>query len=103
MSSMQSRFYEFWRGAARGSKFGAVVGLVIWLILALAGLVAALLVPKLRAEILADLAGESVLEIIGGFLAPIALMALYGAIPGAIIMGIVRMLRANHKEAPESN
>jgi hypothetical protein len=93
----------FWEGARRGLKFGAIVGLVIWLILACVGAILFAFVPEIRQDVLADLSGKSALHVIGGFLAPIGLLIFYGAAPGAIIMGIASVLRANRDATPDSS
>jgi hypothetical protein len=100
---MHSRSQAFWRGARRGSKFGAIAGIAIWLIIAVACVTMALLIPEFRKHALADLKDQSVLSAIGGFVGPVVLMVIYGAIPGAIFMGIAGVLHANRDEASDSN
>jgi hypothetical protein len=100
---MRSRLQGLRGGVSRGSKFGAIVGLIIWFIMACAGAILMAFIPEMRQEMLADFEGKSTLSMIGGFLAPVALMALYGAVPGAIIMGIAGVLRANRKATSDSN
>jgi hypothetical protein len=99
---MQSRSRAFWSGARRGAKFGATAGIVIWLIIAIICLVLVAFIPKLREEALADIRKQTILSAIGGFIAPILLMAIYGAVPGAIIMGIAAARRAGRGESSEA-
>jgi hypothetical protein len=90
-------------GARRGLKFGATVGLVIWFIVACVCAILFAFVPEARHEMLADLEGKNALHVIGSFLALIGLLMFYGAVPGAIIMGIASMRRANRNATPDSN
>lgn len=95
---MQSRAQAFWGGVRRGGKFGAIAGIVIWFVVLLGCLAMIVLIPDLRNDAIADLKKQSVLSAIGGFIAPIGLMAVYGAVPGAIIMGIASLLRARREQ-----
>ena len=53
-----------------------------------------------RGKAFAELKEKNALSVIGGFLAPIVLMAIYGAVPGAVIMGIAGMMGAHDNAAP---
>jgi hypothetical protein len=100
---MGARSKAFWDGARRGVKFGAFVGVVIWMIIEVVCLGLILLIPRLREEALSDLASQSAFSAIGGLLAPLLLMVVYGAVPGAVIMGIAGMLRARRNASIEAN
>lgn len=91
---MKSQFREFLSGAKRGVKFGATAGLCILFGLYGMALQFVLLNPQLRADAAADFHKQSLLSAVGGVIAIVSLMAFYGAVPGAIIMGIVAVLRA---------
>ncbi len=95
---MQSRAKAFWDGALSGSKFGAIAGVTIWLAVAVVCFGLVLFIPRAREELLAELAERSVLSAIGGLVAPFLLMVVYGAVPGAIIMGIANMLRVRRQQ-----
>ena len=76
-----------------------MAGLTIWFILACVLAVLFANVPELRQGLFAQYQGQSTLAIIGHFfLATIGLPILYGALPGAVIMGIAGILRANRPE-----
>jgi hypothetical protein len=92
----------FGRGAWRGIKFGAMAGMTIWLIIIGVCLNAAFLIHGLRDDMLADLHKRGVLPAIGGLLAPFLLMAFYGVVPGALIMGFAELRRARKAKPPES-
>jgi hypothetical protein len=100
---MEGRVKAFWVRARRGLKLGAIAGIVIWLIVALACVRMLLLMPEFRKHAVADLKEQSAISAIGGFVAPIVLMAIYGAIPGAILMGVAGVLRADRDETPNLN
>jgi hypothetical protein len=100
---MKSRSRRFWEGFRRGAKIGAVCGVVIWLLVNAVLAVLLLVVPKLRERALADYAEMSLLEALGNFIAPILLMVVYGAIPGAAIMGIANLIRSGREEPVDLN
>lgn len=99
---MQSQLKAFWDGARRGFRFGAVAGVTIWLVIRVVGLGFILLVPELRERVLAEWANESAFSAIGGCLATFVLMAVYGAVPGAMIMGVAGVIRARKVESSET-
>jgi Na+/H+-dicarboxylate symporter len=97
---MQSRSQAFWNGVRRVGKFGAIAGIVLWLIIDCGCLGIMLFLPLLREKALADLRQQSVLSAIGGFIAPMVMMAIIGAVPGALITGIADMSHPNRDAAP---
>jgi hypothetical protein len=98
-SVRRSKLQDFSSGARRGAKFGAAASVVIFLGIYALGIVVNLAVPELRERALADLGERSVLSTIAGALAVVSLMVLYGAIPGAIIMGIAALIRGHRSDA----
>jgi hypothetical protein len=100
---MKSRSQRFWEGFRRGAKFGAICGVVIWLLVNAILALLILAVPKLRERALADFAEMSLLEALGNFIAPILLMVVYGAIPGAVIMGIANLIRSVREKPLDLN
>ena len=101
--NMKSRSRRFWEGFRRGAKFGAICGLIIWMFVNAVLAVLLLVVPELRARALAEFEKMSALAALGNFIFPILLMVVYGAVPGAIIMGLASVLRANRDESVNSN
>jgi hypothetical protein len=100
---MKTRSQRFWEGFRRGAKFGAICGAVIWLLVNAILALLILAVPKLRERALADFAEMSLLEALGNFIAPILLMVVYGAIPGAVIMGIANLIRSGREKSLDLN
>ena len=104
---MQSRAKAFWEGARSGMRFGACAGVTIWLVIMVLSIAFVLLNAESRERTLRvwveHSADHSALYNIGNSIAPFLLMIVYGAVPGAIIMGFANMLRRKHNESPESN
>ena len=94
----ETKLQVFWGGARRGIKFGATAGIAIMLIGCVVVWPIALLVPNIRQHVLADLQNETVLSAIGGTAAVTLLMAFYGAVPGAIIMGLSALRRVRRDQ-----
>jgi uncharacterized RDD family membrane protein YckC len=93
---LRSRLIASLNGAWRGVKFGALAGIVIWLVITAVCLVFTLAIPQLREKALADLNKDRwpVLSAIGSICATFALMATYGALAGAAVMGLSSFVRA---------
>jgi predicted membrane metal-binding protein len=94
---MSSRSHAFWLGARRGLRLGAYWGFVIALVLMWACVGLAVFIPDLRREMFDELKDMHPLAAIGSAVAPIALIVLYGALTGAVVVGIVTALRANQQ------
>jgi hypothetical protein len=78
-------------GAWRGAKFGALVGFVIVVVIQLGALIFVLLNPIARAHIFDG--HPTVLSMIGSTVAGIGLVMLYGALAGAVVMGVASIFR----------
>jgi hypothetical protein len=93
---MSSRLQVFWNGVRQGVKFGSLAGAAIWVGVYLTCLCIFLFIPHLRDRVIAESdSGWKVLCGFGRLCITTVLVAAYGAIAGAIVMGIAAILRAN--------
>src|SRR4051812_33076227 len=96
---MATRMQSCWRGVRRGARFGAFAGVVIWLAIVHVMVVMVLVVPGMSEGLLQDFRKDwerwGVFGAIGSIAAPFALMAMYGAMGGILVMGIAGFLRPN--------
>ena len=100
---MSWRKRAFWNGVRRGSRFGAIAGITIWLVVLVACIAMTLSIPVLREHAFAEIQEGNPLIALGNFLAPVLLMAIFGAVPGALIMGIAGAIRPDREEWPIRN
>jgi len=97
--SYTTRWQAFRAGAWHGAKFGFKAFLVIWAVIGLGAAILALVVPRIRQEAAKDLALETltllrILKGAGGVVVfCVAFGILYGAIPGALIVGTIEAFR----------
>ena len=94
-----TRWQAFRTSAWHGAKIGFVTFTLIMALVAAGVHIMAMLVPQIRAEVWKDLALETLtlLRILkgagGGVLFLVGFGILYGAIPGALIMGVIAAVR----------
>jgi hypothetical protein len=100
---MESRTQAFLIGARRGLKFGAIVGIMIWLIVGVVCAWLMFLMPDGREQMAQEMRDHGMASVVGGLVATIMLMAIYGAIPGALIMGLARMMRRKESQTAQSS
>jgi hypothetical protein len=81
----------FKAGAWRGAKFGALIGLVIAIGIESSAFVAMFFNPAFRAHAFDE--HPTALSMIGGTIAGCGLVMLYGALAGALIMGLANIRR----------
>ena len=86
-----SFFRTIGTGAWRGAKFGALVGFVMAVVIQWGALIIVLLNPAARAHLFDG--HPTVLSMIGSTVAGICLVMLYGALTGAVVMGVASVFR----------
>jgi hypothetical protein len=86
-----STFKRLQAGAVRGAKFGAIAGLIIGLVTALGSTALTLLNPTIRQEEFGS--GRNVFSVVGSSAVAVGLVAIYGAIIGAIVMALAAARR----------
>jgi len=91
-ATRQPRLKNFVLGTVRGAKFGALAGLVIALVMLVVSVGIVVFNPQARHRALAEIA-DSPLSTIGETIAGVALIMFYGALTGAVIMGLMNVLR----------
>ena len=92
MDSLQNR-PAVWPAAKRGALLGVYVSIAVSLAIIPFSIYALLKSPSARA----DLSETGLVRTIGGFVAGCCLMAVYLAVTGAIIMGIIAFVRSRRR------
>src|SRR5262245_60305482 len=90
----QPRLKKFASGALRGIKFGAMAGLAITLVIFAVCVIVMVFNPLVRQKQLAEFTGSPV-STIWKTIAGTALIMLYGALTGAVMMGLMNAFRAS--------
>ena len=98
-----NRLTVFWLGARRGLKFGAITCVFIWIILNGVIFGVTRFLPTLREQVLNYLGQHGVLTAMGALLMQLVLMLILGAIPTALIAGLVSVVRSRGAKPMDSD